>query len=60
MHKIQLVDFLRNPPQKRYFPIILKVIYCQALLFRIFRPPLNRPGLSNKRGSDCFRFAHTI
>ena len=49
MHKFQLVDFLINPPQKRYFGIILKAIDCQALFFRIFRPPLNRPGLSNKR-----------
>ena len=49
MHKFQLVDFLINPPQKRYFLTILKAIDCQALLFRIFRPPLNRPGLSNKR-----------
>jgi hypothetical protein len=42
MHNIQLVDIPRNPPQKRYFLSILIPIGCQALLFRIFRPPLNK------------------
>ena len=63
MHKIQLIDFLRNPPQKRYFLNILKIIACQALLFRTFpyfSTTAEQAGLVQQTVQIVVRFAHTI
>ena len=60
MHKIQLVDFLRSPPQKRYFLRPLKIIDCQALLFPIFSTTAEQAGLVQQSNKIVVRYAHII